>query len=140
MMSALIVVNLRGTINQRSTVKTTLEHLHLGSRYRATIIPDNPISKGMLQTVKNHVAWMDADSSIIESLITNRGEKSNSIKYDEDLAKKMVMIIFLILLKHCVTIKLIYHLYPILNLHFVYLHLKVVSESLQEECILKEVH
>ncbi len=88
MMSALIVVNLRGTINQRSTVKTTLEHLHLGSRYRATIIPDNPISKGMLQTVKNHVAWMDADSSIIESLITNRGEKSNSIKYDEDLAKK----------------------------------------------------
>lgn len=140
MMSALIVVNLRGTINQRSTVKTTLEHLHLGSRYRATIIPDNPISKGMLQTVKNHVAWMDADSSIIESLITNRGEKSNSIKYDEDLAKKMVMIIFLILLKHCATIKLIYHLYPILNLHFVYLHLKVVSESLQEECILKEVH
>ena len=77
MMSAFIVVNLRGTVNQNRTVKTTLEHLHLGSRFRATIIPDNQISKGMLQTVKNHVAWIDADSSTIESIITSRGEKSN---------------------------------------------------------------
>ena len=88
MMSAFIVVNIRGTVNQRSTVKTTMEHLHLESRFRATIIPNNEISKGMLQTVKNHVAWINADSSTIESLITNRGEKSNSVKYDSDLAQK----------------------------------------------------
>ena len=88
MMSAFIVVNLRGTINQNSSVKTTLHHLHLESRFRATIIPDTPHSKGMLQTVKNHVAWTNADSSIIESLITTRGEKSISIKFDADLAKE----------------------------------------------------
>ena len=88
MMSAFIVVKLRGTVNQNRTVKTTLEHLHLGSRFRATIIPDNQISKGMLQTVKNHVAWIDADSSTIESIITSRGEKSNSVKYNSELAQK----------------------------------------------------
>ena len=50
MMSAFIVVNLRGTINQNSSVKTTLHHLHLESRFRATIIPDTPI--GLLLPVK----------------------------------------------------------------------------------------
>ena len=42
----------------------------------------------MLQTVKNHVAWIDADSSTIESIITSRGEKSNSVKYSSELAQK----------------------------------------------------
>lgn len=87
-MSAFIVVNLRGTINQSHHIKKTLEHLHLETRFRATIIPDNEIYRGMLQVVKNNVAWIDANPSIIESLITNRGEKTNSIKYDSDFAQK----------------------------------------------------
>ena len=71
MMSAFIVVNLRGTINQRSTVKTTMEHLHLESRFRATIIPNNKWMPYSGKPGVNHLAYEVENVNIVrEKLIS----------------------------------------------------------------------
>ena len=87
-MSAFVVINLRGTVNRSSRITKTLEHLHIETRFRATIIPDNPVTKGMLQTVKNYVAWIEADPALIKLLITKRGKKTNTVSYDSQFIGK----------------------------------------------------
>ena len=87
-MSAFVVINLRGTVNRSSRITKTLEHLHIETRLRATIIPDNPVTKGMLQTVKNYVAWIEADPALIKLLITKRGKKTNTVSYDSQFIGK----------------------------------------------------
>ena len=75
-MGALLVVNMRGTLNIPHPIKRTLRQLHLSTRFRATVLPDNPITKGMLQKVKNYVAWSDADLDVVTRLLEVRGMKS----------------------------------------------------------------
>ncbi len=75
-MGALLVVNMRGTLNIPHPIKRTLRQLHLSTRFRATVLPDNPITKGMLQKVKNYVAWSDADLDLVTRLLEVRGMKS----------------------------------------------------------------
>ncbi len=75
-MGAILVVNMRGTLNIPHPIKRTLRQLHLSTRFRATVLPDNPITKGMLQKVKNYVAWSDADLDLVTRLLEVRGMKS----------------------------------------------------------------
>ncbi len=84
----LLVVNLRGLVNTRAPVRTTLEQLHLGKRFNAAIVPDNETSRGMLKLAKEHVAWCRADSATIEKLLKERSETSDGHKFEESgLAK-----------------------------------------------------
>jgi large subunit ribosomal protein L30 len=53
-----------------------LDNLNLDKRFRATVIPENPESLGMLRKVKEMVAWTSADSTIIKELLEKRGKKT----------------------------------------------------------------
>lgn len=88
-MTAYIVINIRGTVNVPHGVKKTLKLLNLETRYRATVIPDNKINQGMLLKAKEYLAWTKADSKIIAQLLKNKGEKSKTIKYSDDLVKQI---------------------------------------------------
>ncbi len=68
-----LVVNMRGTVNIPSDVKKTLENLNIETRFRATLLPDEPTYLGMLQKAKDHVAWCEADSEIIKKILEKRG-------------------------------------------------------------------
>jgi large subunit ribosomal protein L30 len=52
-----------------------LDNLNLDKRFRATVIPENPESLGMLRKVKEMVAWTSADAPIIKELLEKRGKK-----------------------------------------------------------------
>jgi large subunit ribosomal protein L30 len=73
MVISILVVNLRGTVNTPHGVKKTLESLNIETRFRATIIPDEPSFRGMLQKAKDHVAWCDADKTLIKMILEKRG-------------------------------------------------------------------
>jgi large subunit ribosomal protein L30 len=86
---SLLVVNLRGLVNTRTSVRQTLEQLKLMRRFNATIIPNNRMSRGMLQSAKEHVAWCKLDEPIAEKLVSKRLEISNGRKVPEDKLKEL---------------------------------------------------
>lgn len=73
---AYLVVRIRGTVNIPYWADNTLDNLNLDKRFRATVIPENPESLGMLRKVKEMVAWTSADSTIIKELLEKRGKKT----------------------------------------------------------------
>jgi large subunit ribosomal protein L30 len=73
---AYLVVRIRGTVNIPHWADNTLDNLNLDKRFRATVIPENPESLGMLRKVKEMVAWTSADATIIKELLEKRGKKT----------------------------------------------------------------
>jgi large subunit ribosomal protein L30 len=73
---AYLVVRIRGTVNIPHWANNTLDNLNLGKRFRATLIPENQESLGMLRKVKEMVAWTSADATIIKELLEKRGKKT----------------------------------------------------------------
>jgi large subunit ribosomal protein L30 len=73
---AYLVVRIRGTVNIPYWANNTLDNLNLDKRFRATVIPENPESLGMLRKVKEMVAWTSADATIIRELLEKRGRKT----------------------------------------------------------------
>lgn len=88
---SLLVVNLRGLVNTRTPVRTTLEQLSIMRRFNATIVPDDRVHRGMLNLAKEHVAWCRLDNLVAEKLLKARSEKSTGVKFPEsDLEKGKV--------------------------------------------------
>ena len=56
-----------------SSVTSTLIYLNLTKKYRATLIPENAQTLGMLRKVKELVAWTSADPSIVKELLEKKG-------------------------------------------------------------------
>ncbi len=84
---SLMVVNIRGTINIPHPIKDTLTNLRLDRRFTATIVPDNPIYRGMLRKIKNYVAWCPAESALVAKMIEKRGRSGKKPLQTEDLSK-----------------------------------------------------
>src|SRR5271166_6912936 len=80
---SLLVVNLRGLVNTRAPVRTTLEQLKVGRRFNATIVPDDNVHRGMLKLAKEHVAWCKLDAETAEKLLRTRSEKSTGTRVSE---------------------------------------------------------
>ncbi len=72
---AYIVVRIRGTVNIPSWADSTMQMLHLDKKFRATIVPEEPVFLGMLKRVKNYVAWCKVDSDTVKELLEKRGRK-----------------------------------------------------------------
>jgi len=86
---SLLVVNLRGLVNTRTPVRTTLEQLSIARRFNATIVPDDEVHQGMLRLAKEHVAWCKLGAETAEKLLKSRSEKSTGRRFEEsDLAGK----------------------------------------------------
>jgi large subunit ribosomal protein L30 len=85
---SLLVVNLRGLVNTRAPVKTTLEQLSIARRFNSTIVPDDRVYRGMLNVSKEHVAWCKLDSSLAEKLLKTRSEKSTGVRFSENELKE----------------------------------------------------
>jgi large subunit ribosomal protein L30 len=88
-MAAYLVVRIRGTINVPSWADHTLQLLNLDRKFRATIIPDEPSFAGMLQRVKNYVAWCKADKETVKTLIEKRARKQGYKTIDDSDIKAL---------------------------------------------------
>jgi large subunit ribosomal protein L30 len=85
---SLLVVNLRGLVNTRAPVRTTLEQLRVAKRFNATIVPNDPVHVGMLKLAKEHLAWCPLNAEIAAKLLEARSEKSSGTKVSAgDLSK-----------------------------------------------------
>ena len=65
-----IVVRVRSDVKVERTIRETMGMLNLTRVNHATIIPDNPQYRGMLQKAKDYVTWGVADVVTIHSMLT----------------------------------------------------------------------
>jgi large subunit ribosomal protein L30 len=75
-------------VNIARTVKDTMMSLNLEKRFRATIVPDTPSYRGMLQKAKDHLSWCEASPQLIKNILEKRGRKDGwKPLLQEDLKK-----------------------------------------------------
>ena len=67
------VVKMRGVVKSKPDVRRTLELLNLDRTNHCVIIEDNEHYRGMLQKVKDYVAWGEIDAETLTILLDKRG-------------------------------------------------------------------
>jgi large subunit ribosomal protein L30 len=88
-MGKLLVVNLHGLINVPGGTRATLIQLGIGKRFAATVVGDDPVSKGSVHLCKDYVAWAPIEAELLTALLQSRGRVSNSKTLDDEALKAM---------------------------------------------------
>lgn len=79
----LAVVLVRGRVGNREEVNETLDHLNLARKNYAVVVEDTPITRGMIQMVKDGVTWGEIDDQTYQLLIEKRGEEYQGRETDK---------------------------------------------------------
>lgn len=67
------VIRMRGPVNVRGSIEDTLMMLRLHKINHCVILGDNPHNKGMIQKVKDYVAYGTIDADTLAQMLKNRG-------------------------------------------------------------------
>ncbi|MFZ2498642.1 MAG: 50S ribosomal protein L30 [Methanosarcina sp.] len=67
------IVRVRGPVNVRYTIEDTMKMLRLHKINHCVLVPENPHFKGMVQKVKDYVAYGKIDAKILAEILENRG-------------------------------------------------------------------
>ena len=67
------VVRLRGSVDVNRKIRETPAMLRLHKRYHCVVIPDTPSYRGMLNVVKDYVAYGKIDAETLAMLLRRRG-------------------------------------------------------------------
>ncbi|MCX8172579.1 MAG: 50S ribosomal protein L30 [Archaeoglobaceae archaeon] len=84
----LAVVRLRGTVDVHKKISKTLELLRLHRRYNCVVIPDTPSYRGMLQVVKDYVAFGEIDHETLALLLRNRGRLEGNLRLTDEYVRE----------------------------------------------------
>lgn len=82
------VVRLRGTIDVHKKISETLRLLRLHKRYHCVVVPDTPSYRGMLQVVKDYVAYGEIDDGTLALLLRNRGRLEGGKRLTDEYVKE----------------------------------------------------
>ncbi|TRZ67988.1 MAG: 50S ribosomal protein L30 [Methanothrix sp.] len=72
------IVRLRGGVNTRPGIKDTLKMLRLHRVNHCVVVPETPHYRGMIQKVKDYVAWGLVDEEMLTPMLENRGRLSGN--------------------------------------------------------------
>jgi len=87
------IIRITGDVNLRKSVRETLERLRLRRKYACVVIDESKVNMGMMEKVRNFVAFGDIKKDTFEKLIETRGQlldktkKIQSKKIVEELGK-----------------------------------------------------
>ncbi len=84
---SLILVRIRGTVNVTGKIADTLDMLHLSRPNHAVVIPKTESYLGMVNRVKDFVAYGDIDAQTLEALIKARGRVMGDKPIDDAFVK-----------------------------------------------------
>ena len=68
-----VIIRLRGSVNTKPQIKDTLRMLRLNQINHAVVVEDTPHYRGMIQVVKDYVAYGEADADTLATILENRG-------------------------------------------------------------------
>jgi large subunit ribosomal protein L30 len=116
------VVKIRGVVKSKPDVRRTLELLNLDRTNHCVIINDNEHYRGMLQKVKDYVAWGEVNAETLTVLLKKRGMLTGGRKLTDDYLKhnsqfKDIKSLARAVVNEGVNLKAIPDLKPVLRLH-----------------------
>ena len=82
------VIRLRGTIDVRREIKETLKMLRLHRINHCVVVDETPAYRGMLQKVKDYVAWGEIDAETLALLLKNRGRLKGNRKLTDEYVRE----------------------------------------------------
>ncbi len=94
----LAAVRIRSAVNAGPHVLVTMELLGLHRKHACSVLPDNPVTKGMYERVKDYVAYGNIDIPTFTKMLESRGKLEGDAPLDpkklgfssaEDVAKSI---------------------------------------------------
>ena len=67
-MTKLAVIRVRGQLHIKHPIKITFTYLNLQNKNSCIIIEETPVTKGMIQKIRNYVTWGPVNEDILNSL------------------------------------------------------------------------
>ena len=68
-----VIIRIRGSVNTKPEIKDTLRMLRLNQINHCVVIEETPNNKGMIQMVKDYVAYGTINAETLALLLENRG-------------------------------------------------------------------
>ncbi len=81
------IVRLRGEVNVRPEIKATLAMLHMHRVNHCIVVKEDPHYRGMIQKIKDYVAWGKIDDDTLALLLEKRGRLSANRRLTEQYLK-----------------------------------------------------
>lgn len=75
-----VLVRMRGSVDIRGSIKDTLHMLRLNRVNHCVVINDTPHNRGMIQQVKDYIAYGIIDEVTLAEILTNRGKLTGGDK------------------------------------------------------------
>jgi len=82
------VVRLRGQVNIRYTIEDTMKMLRLHKINHCVLVPEDPHFKGMVQKVKDYVAFGKVDAKTLAEILENRGRLEGDTRLTEEYIRE----------------------------------------------------
>ena len=82
------IVRLRGEVNLRPEIKSTLAMLRIHRVNHCIVVPEDEHFRGMIQKVKDYVAWGKVDDETLALLLEKRGRLSANRRLTEQFLKE----------------------------------------------------
>jgi large subunit ribosomal protein L30 len=82
------IIRLRGSVDMRPEIKYTLKLLRLHSVNHCVVVEENDYNKGMIQKVKDYVAWGEISEDTLELLFENRGRLEGGQRLTNEYLKE----------------------------------------------------
>jgi len=78
------LVRIRGSVNVRGSIADTLRMLRLHRVNHCVILNENPNNAGMIQKVKDYVAYGTIDAETLAQMLTNRGRLEGGARLSDE--------------------------------------------------------
>ena len=89
MVNAYLVVRIKGQADCPYWATTTMTLLKLDKKYRATILPIQDNTLGMLRKVQHYVSWVEIDASLATELLDKKVRKGGYQKVTTEDLKEL---------------------------------------------------
>ena len=82
------IVRLRGGVNTRPEIIDTLNLLRINRVNHCAVVREDPHYRGMIQKVKDYVAWGNIDDDTLALLLEKRGRLSGNRRLTDEFIKE----------------------------------------------------
>jgi large subunit ribosomal protein L30 len=82
------IIRLRGSVNTKPQIKDTLKMLRLNQINHCVVVEENPVYKGMIQIVKDYVAFGPINADTLSLILENRGKLEGGDRLTDEYVSK----------------------------------------------------
>jgi len=86
-MNMYAVIRVRGQPDVNVNIRRTMELMNLTKVNHCVIVPENDVTKGMLQKAKDYITWGEVNEGTLTEMIRIRGRLSGDIAITDEYLK-----------------------------------------------------